>query len=260
MNHYLVIPLLLCLFNVHLVAQPEERAGAKQKKQFEPNNTLIISPSFTAQFPFGKMRDRFGYNNQVSLGLFYKLKKNWLIGGEGGFLFGNKVKEGYVTNYISTTQGQFISQDNRLLNVTPQERGFNIYFKFGKVVPFSEKYPDAGLLFITGFGFLQHKIALDARENLLPQLSKTYRKGYDRLCNGPAISQLIGGIFMERKKLYSFYGGFQVDVAFTQNRRAFDFFEQRKLDEKRVDLFLGVKLGWILPIYQQASEKEYYYY
>ena len=39
-----------------------------------------------------------------------------------------------------------------------QEMGANIKFTFGKVVPLSEKYPDAGLLFLTGFGFLEHHV------------------------------------------------------------------------------------------------------
>ncbi|MCS6934201.1 MAG: hypothetical protein NZM35_03495 [Chitinophagales bacterium] len=254
------VSLLLCLCASGMWYYTTVYASESISRKFEPNATLIISPAYAARFPLVHLADRFGFGNQVSLGVFYKFQNNWLIGAEGGFLFGSRVHEGYVTDYISTSQGQFISQDNRLLNVRPQLRGFDFFFRFGRVFPLNEKFPDAGLLVVAGAGFLQHKIALDARENLLPQLSKIYRKGYDRLCNGPALSLLTGGLFLDRKKLYSFYGGVQLDAAYTQNRRPFDFYEQRKLNEKRIDMSIGFRLGWVLPIYQHASEKEYFYY
>ncbi len=206
------------------------------------------------------MQDRFGFNNLFGFSIHYKMNKNWLIGVEGNFLFGTTVRDYYILNNISTHTGQFISQNNSLIAVSPQERGFSIKFNVGKIIPFSETYPDAGLLLLTGFGMLQHKIAIDVRASSLPQLDKTYRKGYDRMCNGPVISQFIGGIFMERRRFVSAYLGLQFDVGFTQNRRPIDFYSMAKLNEKRIDLFLGVKIGWIIPYFLKSSEKEYYYY
>ena len=55
------------------------------------------------------------------------------------------------------------------------------------------------------------------------------------------------------------YGGLQFDVAFTQGRRNFDFYSQAPLKDKRIDMFLGIKVGWVIPVFLQASEKEYYY-
>jgi hypothetical protein len=140
-----------------------------------------------------------------------------------------------------------------------QEMGANIKLQFGKLVPLSEKYPDAGLLFLTGFGFLSHQININVKASSLPQLSKTYRKGYDRLANGPVISQFIGGIFMARRKYVSAYAGIQFDLGFTQGRR-FDFYSAQPLHDKRLDMFLGIRVGWIIPVFTQTSDKEYYYY
>jgi hypothetical protein len=208
----------------------------------------------------GNMADRFGFNNLFGLQLMYKMKKNWIIGVEGSFLFGTKLRENYVIDNITTSSGQLIGQQNELVGVKSQEFGCNVKFNVGKIIPFSHKYPDAGLLLLTGIGFLQHKIGLNVREDVLPQLDKTYRKGYDRMSNGPVISQFIGGVFMARKKFVSAYAGIQFDMGFTENRRAYDFYLQRKLSEKRLDMFIGIRVGWILPIFLQASEKEYYYY
>lgn len=230
------------------------------KRKFDPGKAILISPIFTAQWPFGNMADRFGYNSLFGLQTMFKVKKNWIVGLEGSFLFGTKLRENYVIDHITTQTGLLIGQENELIGVKSQEQGFSIKFNVGKVIPFSHKFPDAGLLVMTSVGFLQHKIALNVRESVLPQLDKTYRKGYDRMSNGPVISQFIGGIFLARRKFISMYGGLQFDVGFTEGRRPFDFYEGKKLNDKRIDMFLGVRIGWILPIFLQESEKEFYYY
>jgi hypothetical protein len=257
---------ITCLLGVITLAfaqhsQPGDTITKEKRiKKFEPNQAFMIAPTYTAQFPYGDMRDRFGFNNLFGVQLAYKSKTNWVISLEGNFLYGSKVKDGYILNGIATTSGQFINKDNDLTNLRLQEIGGSIKLIAGKVVPFSRKYPDAGLLFLTGVGFLQHKIGINVRENSLPQLDKVYRKGYDRMTNGPVISQFIGGIFMARRKFISAYAGVQFDLGFTQNRRPYDFYAMGKLNEKRLDMFLGIKVGWVIPVFIQASEKEFYYY
>lgn len=243
-----------------LYARQDESTTKKKKKNFEPNNAILFAPNYTAQFPFGNMRDRFGFNNLFGMQIAYKMKKNWLIALDGSFLYGTVVRENYVLDKISTSTGQFIGQNNNLVRVNLGEQGTNIQFRFGKIIPFSEKYPDAGLLFMTGFGFLQHKISINVRKTSIPQLDKTYRTGYDRMCNGPVLSQFVGGVFLARRKFYSFYGGVQFDIAFTKNARPYDFYLGEKLNEKRVDMFLGIKLGWLIPVFLKADEKEIFYY
>ena len=245
---------------LHAQEIEKDEKPKKSKRLYDSNNAILISPTYTAQFPFGNMADRFGFNSRFGIHLAYKMSKNWIIGVEGGFLFGTTIREGYILDNISNPAGQHLSQNNDLIRVKPQQQGFDIKFTIGKIIPFSEKYPDAGLLVMTSFGFLQHMIAVNVRAASLPQLNKTYRKGYDRMANGPAISQFIGGIFLHRKTFASAYIGFQFDVAFTQGRRNYDFYNMAPLKDKRVDIFLGVKIGWIIPVFTTTSEKEYFYY
>ena len=257
--HSSIILVALILFGTLANAQKPEETK-KKKKIFEPNNAVIIAPIYTAQFPFGNMADRFGFNSLFGMYIAYKTKKNWIVGLEGSFLFGTTVKENYVLDKISLPSGQLVGQTNALIRPKLQEMGASLKFTFGKVVPFSEKYPDAGLLFLTGFGFLSHKININVKGSTLPQLDKTYRKGYDRMANGPVISQFIGGVFMARRKYVSAYAGLQFDLAFTQGRRPYDFYSMQPMHDKRIDMFLGIRVGWIIPVFTQTSEKEYYYY
>ena len=52
----------------------------RKKKLFEPNNAVILAPIYTAQFPFGNMADRFGFNSLFGMHVAYKTKKNWMVG------------------------------------------------------------------------------------------------------------------------------------------------------------------------------------
>lgn len=258
-RYFTVLLLLVCVFKF-TSAQKEDDDSKKKKRKFDPGAAVLIIPNYTAQFPFGNMQDRFGFNSLFGAQISYKTNRNWLIGAEGGFLYGTKVRDNYVLDNLSTTTAQFITQYNDLTFVKLEEHGFDIKFNFGKIIPFAEKYPDAGLLLMTGFGFLQHKIAINVKATELPQLSAVYKRGYDRMSNGPVVSQFIGATFMARRKYFSGYAGLQFDAAFTQGRRPYDFYLMEPLHDKRVDLFLGIKIGYIIPIFLQTSEKEYYYY
>jgi hypothetical protein len=65
---------------------------------------------------------------------------------------------------------------------------------------------------------------------------------------------------MGRRKYLNCYGGFQADLSYTINERPYDFYTMGKLNDKGTDLFLGIKIGWIIPVFLQTSEKEFFYY
>lgn len=262
-NKYFLLTLLVCIFcfaGAQEKNTPQESPQyKKQKKSFDPSSAVLIAFDYTTQFPFGHISQRFGFDNLFCAELLYKTKKNWLVGGNGGFIYGTVSKQNYVFTNIGTPYG-FITQYNDLTTIRPEEQGFNIQFTFGKIVPLVEKFPDAGLLFMGGFGMVQDKIAVSIKAAELPQLSAEYRKGYDRMCNGPVASVFLGGTYMGRKKYLNCYAGFQLDVSYTQNERPYDFYTMGKLDDKGLDVFVGIKAGWIIPVFLQTSEKEFFYY
>ena len=90
-------------------------------------------------------------------------------------------------------------------------------------------------------------------------LNEDYKKGYDRLTNGFYLSQFIGYTFLDVRKRVNFYVGVEVNEAFTQNRRSWNYDMNLKDDATRNDILLGIKVGWILPIYFTPTEKYYYY-
>jgi len=180
--------------------EKDEKAVKKKKQKFDSSPAIIFSPNYAGQIPFGGVAQRFGFNSLFSAQIMYKTVSNWLIAAEGGFLFGTDVKQSYVINNIATSTGQFITQNNDLTTLFPVEEGFNLKFEFGKVIPVAKRYPDAGIMLLTGVGFLEHKIAINAPSDV-PQFSGPYKKGYDRLTSGPVFSQFVGYEFCKRRGL-----------------------------------------------------------
>jgi hypothetical protein len=224
-------------------------------------SAFLISPAYSFQFPLADLQKRFGGNSNIGATITYQFLQHWQVGAEGGFMFGNRVRENTILDNLATASdgkdAKFINAlDNSLLSVMLQQRGWTAKLIAGKTLIVNKKQNPlnhSGILFLTGIGFIEHKILIDVSEEVLPQLNKTYRKGYDRLTNGWVLSQFVGGIFLQHKKWVAFYGGVQVDVGFTQNRRPWNFDTYSADTKKRIDVLVGIKVGWTIPVFRKNS-------
>ena len=222
-------------------------------------NIPILGFNYSMQFPGGDMVKRFGQNSRIGGEFLFKTKSNYIFGIDWNYIFGNKVKEQNMFDSITTNTGDLIGRDGFLADLNLFERGFLTSLKFGKMFSVLAPNPNSGIVAIGGVGLLQHKIRIEDVNKALPQLDKDYRKGYDRLSNGLALSGFLGYIYLSNKRMINFYGGFEYVIGFTQSRRSWDFDKMKRDTEKRTDILYGFKLGWILPLYKKAP-KEYYYY
>jgi hypothetical protein len=91
-----------------------------------------------------------------------------------------------------------------------------------------------------------------------PQITGDYAKGYDRLTAGFNLNQFIGYYFMSKSRVLNFYAGFEFYQAFTKSRRDYIFDLMQKDESNHFDLFYGIKVGWMIPIYNRAPDKYYY--
>ncbi len=210
-----------------------------------------------AHMPGGDMKKRFG-NDVVIHGLFgIKTSKNFVYNVQGGFFFGNNVKENQMLAGIATSSGNVIGSDGRLAEVRFYERGWHVDVGFGKIFSIKKPNPNSGFIATINGGFIQHKIRIENPGNTVYQLNKKYREGYDRLTNGIQIHEFIGFISFGNKKLINYFIGFDLMQGFTEGRRSYQYDLMMADDEKRVDLFYGIKVGWILPFYTKP-DKFYY--
>lgn len=232
------------------------------KAQDNISDSKKVIPGFTGHFswelPGGNMAERYGSNGNVGGGFFLKTKSNFIFMAEGSYLFGQKIKYDSLFHLIKTHDNYIIDGDGMYADVRTYERGFSVFGKVGKIIPVFNDNPNSGLTLIAGGGFLQHKIRIENPGNTVPQLNETYRKGYDKLTNGPALSEFIGYTHFSDNRLYNFRAGFEFTQAFTQSRRNYDYDLMGKDTQKRIDLFFGIKACWMFPL-NKRTPREFYY-
>jgi hypothetical protein len=222
-------------------------------------NAKLAAASYTVQFPFADMADRFGINSNLGGSFYFKMSHNILIGAEANYLFGGDVREDTILNYLFTTSGSLIGVDGLYETVILSERGYAFWGKIGKIIPVFHSNPNSGITLIVGGGFLQHKIKLEDPDNTLPYVQGDYAKGYDRLTNGGAISQYVGYTHFDKRKLLNFSIGFEAMEAFTKNRRDFNFDQMGTDNSNRLDVLIGIKITFIVPFYGGQEERFYSY-
>ncbi|MBP6977454.1 MAG: hypothetical protein PHD61_06510 [Bacteroidales bacterium] len=210
--------------------------------------------------PGGDIADRFGPNFTTGGEFYVKTRKNFLIGAEGNFLFGNTVKnEEEVLGPLLTDKGWVIDQYGSPADVFLYERGFSVLLKLGKIVPLFGPNPNSGLQFSLGGGYLQHKIRIENIEGTVPQLLGDYKKGYDKLSGGFALSEFVGYIHYGNNRRINFFAGIELQQAWTSPMRPYDFNLMKKDTSGTLVLLYGIKAGWMIPFYRKSSAGYYYY-
>ena len=220
-------------------------------------NAKLLSLGYAFQIPMADMADRFGSDNNLNASFTFKMSHNFMLGIEGNILFGGNIKEDTILNNLFTAQGFLIGTNGLAESVILFERGFSFWGKFGKLFPALNSGPNSGLNVMIGAGFLQHKIKIEDPDKAAPFVDGAYGKGYDRLTNGPAISQYIGFLHLDKRRLINFNAGIELMEAFTQNRRAFNFDQMQQDNTKRLDMLLSFKFNWILPFYGKGEQRFY---
>lgn len=252
--------LRLLLFSLLLVFSS---ALAAQNNDYRINkgSAFLFQLGYAAHQPGGDMSLRYGRHFSLNGGVDYiSTESNWIFGFGYNYYFGNEVRENVLANIV-TDQGFIIGNDRDYADIQLRMRGFYAGLRAGKLFSIGLPNPRSGIRVTVGAGLLQHRIRVqDDPVRQVPQLSDEYKKGYDRLSNGLALSQFIGYQVLSRNRRVNFYAGLELTQAFTQNRRDFNFDTMTKDETARVDLLTGLRLAWIVPLYfgQLASEEVYY--
>ena len=244
---------LLFLFLAY--SELNAQAHVKDSSLFVP----MVGMSFAYQIPDGDLVKRFSNNANIGISFLIKTKKKWVFGADGSFLFGRGIKEYGIFDSITTTDGYLINKDGKFADVQLHERGYSVGLKAGRLFKVLCPNPNSGILFLTGIGVLQHKIKIYDHFNTTPQVDGDYKKGYDRLTNGIALSEFLGYVYLSNRRLVNFFGGFECMQAFTKSRRSYDYDLRKKDTAARTDLLYGFRLGWIVPLYKKAPQDFYYY-
>jgi hypothetical protein len=204
------------------------------------------------------LADRFGTNSNVGSQVLMKTKSNILYGIGATFIFGDNVKETNMLDGLKTSQGQIINSRGQDAEVYYYERGFHLAGYLGAILPIGNLNKNSGFFILGGVGLLQHKIRIHDKNEDIPGLYDDYKKGYDRLTNGLATSEMIGYQYLSSRRMINFYVGVEFLQGFTQNRRSYNYDLMEKDETKRLDLLTSIRFGWIIPAYKKTP-KDFYF-
>lgn len=232
--------------------KPEEKDGQR---------CLMIMAHIGPSVPQGDLALDYGTYGELGASLLYKTKGNFVAGLEYGFLFGGGVKKDPVPN-LREPDGHVIGTNGVYASFKVFQRGFLFpVLKAGYLFPIhkNSKYNKlGGISLLGGVGWLQHKTYIQDLSKTVPQFSKEYRDGYDRMTNGPGLGAWVGYLYLPEKNGLNFQleaGYFQ---AFTKAQR-YDFTTQSKSNRLRSDALLQLRLRISFTIRSRPQDTYYYY-
>ena len=233
----------------------------------------IFSFGYTHQLPIGNLAERFGDNSSIGLSILIEQENNLFYGVQGGYIFGNNVKDSTIFDHLTTSNGAIIGADGHYANINLMERGFDSYFFIGYAIHThnskTKYFPYLHTLYhlsLTGFylslgvGYLQHQIFIDTKNQNVPQLDEEYKKGYDRLTSGISTKWEASYKYYSPNGKFQMYTGVNMTLAYTKNRRPY-LFDQMEYSPTELswDKLLGINIGVIIPVHRRNEEKFHYY-
>jgi hypothetical protein len=233
-----------------------------------------VTPNLSVQLPFGQgyLSSTFNFNYSIGFDATIKTKSNWTVDIGFNYMFGSKIRKtpdkilGDIMIEIvkDSLWATFNGAGNNSAVLNYEGRYWNFGATFGKVFPLN-RWQNSGLWLKLGIGFFGHKIHFTDSYNWFPQIDQiSYRLGYDQRSSGVALNQFFGYLFMQKRRVLSFYAGIEMWEVFTKPDRGYIYTGELKgntdLLPRKFSGLLGLKIGWILPFYEKKRVTTFYTY
>jgi hypothetical protein len=239
--------ILLC---VGLFSQAWAQSTQKLAVQADP--IFNIQFHYTYETPGGDLVHQFGPFHNVGIGGLYKTQKNLVLAFDASYQFGQKIKDYSFLEGLTNSSGVVMNSAGNPAVYSVGMRGFSAFGKIGYILPLSTRNPNSGVLFLVGAGMYYHKMNISTSGSI-PLLTEDLKKGYDRLQKGPAISQFVGYYYNSPNRYYNFYIGVDFLEAITKSVRKYNYATRSPDTGTYNDMNLGVRIGWMIPIYLKAK-------
>ena len=218
----------------------------------------LIKVSLAVQIPEGDLKNYFGVNSNIGCSFGLKNKKNQTLEFSYNFIHSKNVKFTEVIDHLINSQGWIINQHGEQNLFVLYQRGGIVSADIGKILPILGPNPNSGIHLKAGFGFMYHKIRIENEQNLIPQLQPEYHKYYDRFTLGGSVKEYVGYHHMSNNNLVNFSIGLECIQGFTRGMRDYQIDLMGPYHDQRIDIYIGLRAGWIFPVFRKAPD-EYYY-
>lgn len=216
------------------------------------NLGLLAKFSYSIHTSAGDLGDRFGLHYSPGIQLDYRINNKITFGPEFNFQFGNKVKDD-VIEPLRDNLGLIIGENTVSSEVFLRQRGTYLGLNFGLLNKIGQIKSGNFLHTQFSIGHWQHKIRIIDDTNSAAQIRGDYIKLYDRLTNGLALKQVVGLTHLSTRNATNYFIQLEIMEGFTENRRNWDAILQAKDNTKRIDISIGFRIGWILPLFNNVA-------
>lgn len=229
--------------------------------QFQVRDSVLYNPHISIlygnHYPISDLAQRFGRSGSVGLAFDIKDKKSHYWGAQFHYHFGNKVSEPGLLQNLYTNNGEILDNQGQPAIVYIQQRGWTSFVEGGHLFNAAGPNLNSGILATVGVGLISHKIRIEHQSHEINALQGDYLKGYDRLTMGIMGRAFLGYFYMSNNKLINIVAGLEWMQGSTKSVRGYNYDTQSTDDMKRSDGYFGLKLGWVLHLYQRAPDKFY---
>ncbi|MBO4645995.1 MAG: hypothetical protein J5642_05720 [Bacteroidales bacterium] len=237
--------------------------------QVDTSTQMIwASAGLSWQFPFGTLRNTFKMNAQVHANLTYKTASNWTFDLGFAYMFGAKVRDQAAVlgsdMLIPTSSGYLLIDGNGgEATIYFEGRYWSTGLGIGKIIPL-DKWKNSGLWLKLSGSYFSHKVNIRVggsnEKDIVPQLAGDYRKGYDQRAGGFCFSQFVGYVFMRKVRVRSFYAGVEISEIWSKSNRNYQFLLMGPDTSKKFSVLVGIKAGWIIPLFEKRKIQTLYMY
>jgi hypothetical protein len=247
MNNFLAICFIFCVG-----IYPAQRDSANK-----PIAAPLIGVHLGGDMPFGDLAERYGTNLNTGLNVMYKTHRNFLFGIEGSYGFGRNLKQD-VLKQLKNSDGFIVDNSGYPADIRTSERVINVVLHGGKLFPFGSANKNAGLVLDAGLGYMQHRVHFVDINQQIAAVYGDIKNGFDHLTNGICASQFVGYMYLGDSRLINFYMGIESYEGFTKSVRKWSYDTGTQDTGSRIDILVGFRVGWILPLYSRTP-KNYFY-
>lgn len=225
----------------------------------DANKIFNFQFQYTHVTPSGDFATRFENFHGIGGGGLLKTRHNVLIGFDGNYYFGSRLKRNSILYNLTNGNGTISTGSGYPATFSLGMRGFSFLGKVGYLFPISHKNRNSGIAILLGGGLVMHKVNISTTRDDIPSLTGDKKGGYDRYSTGWAANQFLGYLHQGKNKAINFYIGIDLMQAFTYNRRKFNYDEMAYDLDLHNDNYFGLRFGWIIPKYinTKNSDDEY---
>lgn len=236
----------------------------------------MFQVTYAAQFPGLDTRTDYGFTNTIGGSVIYKTASNWLFTGNGNFIFGNQLKGSRIDllgESITTIYGEVIGGGGLPTSLAFFQRGLHFQAEAGKLFSLQPN-PNSGIFVQAGIGYLWNRTKIEYQieaQNPPYPLTDDYQYGYDRMRGGLALHGEAGYLVMSNTRVYNFSVALEVTYARSRPLRDYDFrvfYDEQgephvmgynDKSHRFNDLYYGIRISWMIPVYQRQPDEFYYY-